>query len=155
MRMTSKALIMAILFAVSAFTFASKLLMPTPIQIVIPGEEPIVVGQIFRYTHFDVAIISVSAVILAISSVYLLFINSGETQFVSSINEGRNNSELNVSFVLRLLDDLLKGRIVREAVAVLNKLGVEIHNQNVVDLLADHGARVDKEKDRVFLKISL
>jgi uncharacterized membrane protein len=115
MRMTSKALIMAVLFAVSAFTFASKLLMPTPIQIVIPGEEPIVVGQIFRYTQLDVVIISVSAVILAISSFYLLFINSGENQLVSSIIEGRDRSELDVSFVLRLLDGD-KRRIFNEIV---------------------------------------
>ena len=104
MRITSKALIMAVLFAVSAFMFVGKLLMPTPIQIVIPGEEPIVVGQIFRYTQFDVVIISISAIILAVSSFYLLFANSSETQLVSSIVEGRVAPELDVTFVLRLLD---------------------------------------------------
>jgi uncharacterized membrane protein len=103
-RITSKALIMAVLFAVSAFMFVGKLLMPTPIQIVIPGEEPIVVGQIFRYTQFDVVIISISAIILAVSSFYLLFANSSETQLVSSIVDGRVSPELDVTFVLRLLD---------------------------------------------------
>jgi uncharacterized membrane protein len=104
MRITYKALIMVVLFAVSAFMFVGKLLMPTPIQIVIPGEEPIVVGQIFRYTHFDVVVISISAIVLAVSSFYLLFGNSGSTQLVSSIGERTSSPELDVKFVLRLLD---------------------------------------------------
>jgi len=90
---------------VSAFTLAGKLLMPTPIQIVIPGEEPIVVGQIFRYTQFDVAIISISTIVLAVSSFYLLFANSGDSQNISSIVvEKHDASELDVRFALRLLD---------------------------------------------------
>ena len=105
MKATPKTVIMAVLFAVSAFTFAGKLLMPTPIQIIIPGEEPIVVGQIFRYTQFDVAIISVSAIVLAASSFYLLFANSDINQTVSSIIvEKQTSSELDVRFALRLLD---------------------------------------------------
>jgi uncharacterized membrane protein len=105
MKATPKTVIMAVLFAASAFTFVGKLFMPTPIQIVIPGEEPIVVGQIFRYTHFDVAIISVSAIILAASSFYLLFANSGDNQNIPSIVvEKRDASELDVRFALRLLD---------------------------------------------------
>jgi uncharacterized membrane protein len=104
MRITPKALIMAVLFAASAFMFVGKLLMPTPIQIVIPGEEPIVVGQIFRYTQFDVVIISISAIILAVSSFYLLFANPGATQLVSPIVEGNVSPELDVTFILRLLD---------------------------------------------------
>ncbi len=103
MKTTSKTVIMAVLFAVSAFTFVGKLLMPTPIQIVIPGEEPIVVGQIFRYTQFDVAIISIFTIILAVSSFYLLFANS-EAQNVSLIVEKNGASELDVKFTLRLLD---------------------------------------------------
>jgi len=78
--------------------------MPTPIQIVIQGDEPIVVGQIFRYTQFDVAIISISAIILAASSFYLLFVNSVETQKVSSATNEEENSEVRVAFALRLLD---------------------------------------------------
>jgi len=104
MRTNSKIAIMAILFAVSAFTFVGKVLMPTPIQIVIPGEEPIVVGQIFRYTQFDVVIISVSTVILAVSAFYLLFINSIETRNALPAVEKKDNSELDVKFALRLLD---------------------------------------------------
>ena len=104
MKSTPKTVIMAVLFAVSAFTFVGKLLMPTPIQIVIPGEEPIVVGQIFRYTQFDVAIISISAIILAASSFYLLFIGSIETRAVLPVAEKPDTSELEVAFALRLLD---------------------------------------------------
>jgi len=45
---------------------------------------------------------------------------------------------------LRLLDNKLIQRIIDEARDVLGKLGVEIHNQGVLDLLADHGAEVDR-----------
>jgi len=92
------------MFAVSAFALAGKLLMPTPIQIVIQGQEPIVVGQIFRYTQFDVAIISISAIILAASSFYLLFVNSVEAPQVLPAPEKKDNSELEIAFALRLLD---------------------------------------------------
>jgi uncharacterized membrane protein len=95
---------MAILFAVSAFTFVGKLLMPTPIQITIQGEEPIVVGQIFRYTQFDVAIISITAIILAASSFYLLSANSGDNNVLPIVVEKGDSSELDVEFALRLLD---------------------------------------------------
>jgi len=42
---------------------------------------------------------------------------------------------------LRLLDDQLLDRILAEARELLCRLGVEIHNPSLVDLLADHGAR--------------
>jgi trimethylamine--corrinoid protein Co-methyltransferase len=45
---------------------------------------------------------------------------------------------------LRLLDNKLIQRIIEEARDVLCKLGVEIHNEGVLDLLADHGAEVDR-----------
>ena len=50
---------------------------------------------------------------------------------------------------LRLLDDGLAEKIVAEARAVLASLGVEIHNPEVVALLADHGARVESANGRV------
>jgi len=46
---------------------------------------------------------------------------------------------------LRLLDNKLIQRIIDEARDVLGKLGVEIHNQSVLDLLAGHGAEVDRD----------
>ena len=104
MRTSRKTVIMAILFAVSAFALVSKFLMPTPIQIVIPGEEPIVVGQIFRYTQIDVLIISVSTVILAVSSLYLLFSDFVETRNALPTVEKKDTSELDIKFARRLLD---------------------------------------------------
>jgi len=53
--------------------------------------------------------------------------------------------------VVRFLGDELVTRILEEAQAILCKLGVEIHNDGVVAMLADHGAKVDAEKNRVRL----
>jgi trimethylamine--corrinoid protein Co-methyltransferase len=47
---------------------------------------------------------------------------------------------------LRLLQDGLVTRIIAEAREVLCRLGVEIHNQPVLGLLSDHGAKVDEGK---------
>jgi len=94
---------MALLFAVSVFTFVGKLLMPTPIQIIIQGEEPLVVGQVLSYTGADIAVISISAVAVGISVFYL--VASGfETSSVLPAGMGGQASELDVNFVLRLLD---------------------------------------------------
>jgi len=95
---------MVVLFAVSVFTFAIKILMPTTTHIIIPGEDPIIVGEIFRYTQFDVIIISVSTIILAFSTFYLLFANSISNNTVSIITENHNSSEIDVAFAIRLLD---------------------------------------------------
>jgi trimethylamine--corrinoid protein Co-methyltransferase len=46
--------------------------------------------------------------------------------------------------ILRLLKDDLIDRIIAEAREVLCRLGVEIHNESVLTLLADHGAEVDR-----------
>ena len=50
---------------------------------------------------------------------------------------------------LRLLSNELIERIVAEARDVLSKLGVEIHNHSVLEMLADHGAEADFESRRV------
>ncbi|MCJ7502224.1 MAG: trimethylamine methyltransferase family protein, partial [Acidobacteriia bacterium] len=42
-------------------------------------------------------------------------------------------------------------RIIAEAREVLCKLGVEIHNRSVLDLLGDHGAEVDVGKQNARL----
>ena len=104
MKTTSKTIIMAVLFAVSAFTFALKVLMPTTTRIIIPGEDPIIVGEIFRYTQFDVAIISVSTIILALSSFYLIFANSIGSKNAILVTERSNSLESDMAFALRLLD---------------------------------------------------
>jgi trimethylamine--corrinoid protein Co-methyltransferase len=52
---------------------------------------------------------------------------------------------------LTLLDPPLLERIVGEAREILCRLGVEIHNPGVRDMLADHGATVDARAGRVVL----
>jgi len=47
---------------------------------------------------------------------------------------------------VRFLSDELIERIVLEAREVLCTLGVEIHNENILSMLHDHGARVDTAK---------
>jgi len=51
---------------------------------------------------------------------------------------------------IRFLDNGLIERILDEARELLCTLGVEIHNQQALSLLADHGARVDMAKQRAF-----
>jgi trimethylamine--corrinoid protein Co-methyltransferase len=52
---------------------------------------------------------------------------------------------------LRLLEDSLVERIVAEARQLLCALGVEIHNPEVLDMLASHGAEVDRGASRARL----
>ncbi len=52
---------------------------------------------------------------------------------------------------IRFLDDDLIQRIVREARDILRELGVEIHNRAVLDLLGDHGARIDTTRMRAWI----
>lgn len=47
---------------------------------------------------------------------------------------------------LRFLEDALIERIVSEARDILCRLGMEIHNDAALQLLSDHGARVDRQK---------
>ena len=47
--------------------------------------------------------------------------------------------------MVRFLSDDLISRIIDEAREVLSGLGVEIHNRGVLDLLASHGAKVDRD----------
>ena len=104
MRVSRKVVLMAVLFAVSAFVVVGKLVMPTPIQIIIQGEEPVVVGQIFSYTQLDVIMISVSALILGISGFYLLFSDLIKARQALPPVEKIDTSELDAKFALRLLD---------------------------------------------------
>lgn len=53
--------------------------------------------------------------------------------------------------VLRFLGDELKERIIAEARDILCKLGVEIHNKNILSMLQDNGAKVGMEKNHVLL----
>jgi len=51
---------------------------------------------------------------------------------------------------VRFLTDDLVERIVTEGRSTLCTLGVEIHNDAIISLLADHGAHVDRNANRVF-----
>ena len=53
--------------------------------------------------------------------------------------------------VVRFLGDDLADQIIGEARNILCQLGMEIHNDGIVAMLSDHGARVDREKKRVHL----
>ena len=50
---------------------------------------------------------------------------------------------------IRFLDDNLIKQIISEATNILCVLGVEIYNEGVLSLLADHGAKVDVKRYRV------
>ena len=56
---------------------------------------------------------------------------------------------------LRLLNDSLADRILAEARDILASLGVEIHHDGVLGLLADHGAEVDLASRRARLPATL
>jgi len=56
---------------------------------------------------------------------------------------------------LRFLSDQLIEQILDEGRGILASLGVEIHNGRVVELLSDHGARVDRATNRVFFPARL
>jgi trimethylamine--corrinoid protein Co-methyltransferase len=51
--------------------------------------------------------------------------------------------------VIRFLEDKLIEQIVAEATNILCKLGVEIHNKEILSLLSDHGGRVDMKEYKV------
>ncbi|UCE23927.1 MAG: trimethylamine methyltransferase family protein [Candidatus Zixiibacteriota bacterium] len=51
---------------------------------------------------------------------------------------------------VRFLTDELIQKIIDEARSLLCQLGVEIHNDTVLSLLGDHGARVDQAKNHVW-----
>lgn len=104
MKVSKKTVFMAVVFTVSAFVFFAKLVMPTPIQIVIQGEEPIVVGGILSYTLIDIVMISISAIVLGISGFYLLFSDIIESRRAFPTVEKVDAQELDVKFALRLLD---------------------------------------------------
>jgi trimethylamine--corrinoid protein Co-methyltransferase len=56
---------------------------------------------------------------------------------------------------VRFLSDELVAKIVTEARDILGHLGVEIHNSGILDMLAEHGARVDTARNRAYLNDEL
>ena len=53
--------------------------------------------------------------------------------------------------VVRFLSDELIENIISEARGVLCKLGVEIHNKNILSMLQENGAKVEMDKSHVLL----
>ncbi|UCG31589.1 MAG: trimethylamine methyltransferase family protein [Phycisphaerales bacterium] len=53
--------------------------------------------------------------------------------------------------VVRFLTDSLIEQIISEARTLLFRMGLEIHNDGILAMLSDHGARVDAENARVFI----
>jgi trimethylamine--corrinoid protein Co-methyltransferase len=53
--------------------------------------------------------------------------------------------------MLKFLSDSVIERIISEARDILCKLGIEIHNNPVLSMLHEHGARVDVKKNHVLL----
>ncbi|MBI3192984.1 MAG: trimethylamine methyltransferase family protein [Ignavibacteriae bacterium] len=56
---------------------------------------------------------------------------------------------------VKLLSDELIERIISEGRDILCKIGVEIHNDGIISMLSDNGARVDDKTNRVFFTSSL
>jgi trimethylamine--corrinoid protein Co-methyltransferase len=52
---------------------------------------------------------------------------------------------------IEFLNQELKEKIIAEARSILASLGVEIHNERVLAMLADHGAAIDRDTKRVRL----
>lgn len=52
---------------------------------------------------------------------------------------------------MKFLDENLIKQIISEATHILCSLGVEIHNQGILSMLSDHGAKVDMDKFHVIL----
>ena len=53
--------------------------------------------------------------------------------------------------LVKFLDDGLVENILSEARTILCRLGLEIHNDGVVSMLSDHGAKVEAGRNRVLL----
>ena len=56
---------------------------------------------------------------------------------------------------LRFLDNDLIEKIVGEARVILKELGVTLHNDRVLSMLSDHGARIDKGTKQVYFTDSV
>lgn len=73
----------------------------------------------------------------------------------SSIKYLKKIEKLMMRPSINFLNDPLIKQIISEAREILKKIGVHIHNNEVLALLADHGAVVDTTKKHVFFKDQL
>jgi trimethylamine--corrinoid protein Co-methyltransferase len=56
---------------------------------------------------------------------------------------------------VKFLSDELIDRIISEGRDIMCKMGIEIHNNSINSMLSDHGARVDKNTNRIYFTPSL
>ena len=73
-----KTAFIAALFVASTFILGLKLLNPTPIQIVVEGQNASITQLPGFFTLEDVIIIVIASIILGVSGTYLLFFDSAE-----------------------------------------------------------------------------
>lgn len=88
---------MAVLFIASIFITGIKLITPTPINIVVEGSDVVVSQMPGFYTLADMIIVTVSALLLGISAIYLLFVDvkpvlEKKSERVSSVKNATNSS---------------------------------------------------------------
>ncbi len=56
---------------------------------------------------------------------------------------------------IRMLSDEFVARIIDEAFDVMEKTGLMFENARALDILAEHGQRVDRQAERAYLSRSL
>ncbi len=93
---------MAVLFMASIFITGIELITPTPINIVVEGSDVVVSRMpgfytLEFYTLADMVIVTVSALLLGISAIYLLFVDvkpalEKKSEHVSSVKNATNSS---------------------------------------------------------------
>lgn len=87
----------AVLFIASIFITGIKLITPTPINIVVEGSDVVVSQMPGFYILADMVIVTVSALLLGISAIYLLFVDvkpalEKKSERVSSVKNAANSS---------------------------------------------------------------
>lgn len=95
-------ILMAVLFIASIFITGMELITPTPINIVVEGSDVVVSRMsgfytLKFYTLADMVIVTVSALLLGISAIYLLFVDvkpalEKKSERVSSVKNAANSS---------------------------------------------------------------
>ena len=96
-----KTVFMAALFVASAFILGLKLLNPTPIQIVIEGQNASITQLPGFFTLEDVIIIVMASTILGVSGTYLLLFDSVEKPAGELLLEERKRRWKEIAKILR------------------------------------------------------
>jgi len=96
-----KTVFMAALFVASAFILGLKLLNPTPIQIVIEGQNASITQLPGFFTLEDVIVIVMASTILGVSGTYLLLFDSVEKPAGELLLEERKRRWREIAKILR------------------------------------------------------